>query len=113
MELLRRECTDGGGDFRGAGTLCSEVDCSVDTQACCSPAGNCTDVPRQDCIDGGGTPQGLNSDCETADCQPDTSGNACCFEDGTCQELSSFRCRRDGGESVPGSCTPEGTCPTP
>jgi hypothetical protein len=62
----------------------------VKTVACCfedfcgpEEPGSCTDITSDSCIAAGGHPKGSGTTCATAQCLIITTGQACCYGDGT------------------------------
>jgi len=109
-EIEEAFCT---GEFQGPGTDCASVNCYT---ACCVPDGNggvlCIDWPLDVCLEWGGEPLGIGTDCQTSTCpQPD---QACCFPDGSCQELPPIDCNTNGGvpQGAGVDCEPN-PCPQP
>lgn len=69
--LSEVECTDAGGSFPGAGTLCSSVPCGIPTGACCLADGACLEAMHEvDCANINGLYQGDGVSCAAADCHP-------------------------------------------
>ena len=106
-------------------TPCSQVTCPQ-TGACCLPSGECLDDTFQDVCEGmSGDYQGDDQDCATLDPPCPVKEQACCFADGTCQniDLSTDECEnqlgtpREGHRCEEGEdlckgacCSPDGTC---
>ena len=83
------------------------------TGACCTGDG-CIETSRESCINtyGMNAYQGDESSCEdTHICEEDDAG-ACCFEDGSCDDLGSSACHEQNGNWLAGaSCEQVGTEP--
>lgn len=84
------------GFFQGPGTLCANVDCTG-PGACCLPTGACIDITggAVECAGLNGTFIALVS-CSTNPC-PTALPEACCFRDGTCQDIIAVTCISQGG----------------
>ncbi len=76
------QCLDLGGAYGGDGSACAEISCSG---ACCLPNGSCEIRSSLDCLQAAGVYQGGDIDCYNGRCG--RFQGACCFDDGTCQEL--------------------------
>ncbi len=83
------------GSYLGDGTTCEpENPCAGYGGACCLPEGGCLIGFAPDCVLLEGSYQGDGTSCEPDPCP--TPPGACCFEDGTCQQLPLEDCH--GGE---------------
>jgi hypothetical protein len=80
------------------------------TGACCSPSGQCVVTTQQICESGGREYQGDGVPCEPNPC--DAIAGACCFADGTCENLTLVECSALGGVlQVDADCA-TAKCPT-
>ncbi|UCG58451.1 MAG: hypothetical protein JSU70_02880, partial [Phycisphaerales bacterium] len=78
-----------------------------DTEACCFEDGSCADLSLEECKAKRGVSQGVGTKClgdrdedgidDACEEQPETE--ACCFEDGSCADLSLDECNEKGGTS--------------
>jgi hypothetical protein len=112
------QCLQQSGAFQGGNTVCQGLECPAATGACCDIefdmcAGGLT---QSDCATQGNHWVGPQTSCSSTIC--DTEG-ACCFNDGSCVQLSGVFCFSFGGAfsgygtscSAPGfDCNPEGAC---
>lgn len=75
-------CNQQGGTFQGDGTVCEDVVCQAQPQACCfESTGGCLNLAPGDCVSAGGVPSGVGTVCATTECFPQ---GACCLPDGSC-----------------------------
>jgi len=86
----------------------------LDCQACCLPAGSCSDTFPDDCAAAGGLPGGPGTDCATIECV-----QACCLPGASCSDRTVAACRAEGGaplglgtDCVTLNTTCEGACCT-
>lgn len=121
------ECEAGGGIPRGPASDCTVTDCPVAassplTQACCGIPEACENLTPADCAARGGTSAGEDTQCllivgrDTVLCPSIGLAEACCLEDGSCQDTTLEFC-----EATPGAflhltgtgdvCAAESTCP--
>jgi hypothetical protein len=99
-----------GLDFGGG--PCSELPLG----ACCLPSGLCIqDVDGSTCESFGGVFQGEETSCSNVNCSPVLG--ACCFADGSCEELGQIECQSAGGffqgfgsNCDEAKCPPLGAC---
>lgn len=94
LDTARFGCVD---DFKGNGTRCNTVDCTVDFGACCFGSGECVEIEGDVCgpvVDG--TFLGDGTTCLPNDPCDEPLG-ACCV-DGICQELRETSCASTQGE---------------
>ncbi len=87
--LSESDCTDGGGNYLGDGSVCEGVDC---TQGACCFDTSCSDYPDQETCEGdGGIWKGAGNLCEDGNpCNAPTG--ACCYEDGSCAIVNEANC---------------------
>jgi hypothetical protein len=91
-----------------AGALCVDDPCHGDLGACCDIDNcNCYIVDgEQNCINGDW--YGVGSTCEDVGCEDIW---ACCFYDGTCQDLNYCECWWGDGDHIAGlNCNDSGAC---
>ncbi|MEM7249379.1 MAG: hypothetical protein AAF533_28965 [Acidobacteriota bacterium] len=69
------DCLAMGGEFRGVGLACGDLDCSS-VRACCLPDASCAELQVQACRDAGGLSESVDSTCATVTCEP---FQACCM----------------------------------
>jgi hypothetical protein len=99
-----QECAAGGGEPGPPGALCELFDCGGEPDgACCfpnMPNGLCIVTTSSHCMEEGGEYQGDNTNCNPAggcNLGPDA---ACCFQDGSCQDVPFETCADLGGTAV-------------
>ena len=105
----RPACRDGGGIFQGAFTDCDPNECPQPMGACCfADARECSVLTDEDCATQGGTLQGNGTTCSPSPCI-----RACCFPNGSCDDLNQITCEAGDGTyqpDVPG-CGGDLICP--
>ena len=120
QNLTLCQCAQQGGASKGAGTTCADPDICVPTGACCLPNfGGCIVVSEEDCLNLCGDYKGDGTSCNFLRCPrrivkkeiesgtesppqsppaaPSVDLGACCFDDGTCTEISECNCDNQGG----------------
>ncbi|MCB9853815.1 MAG: proprotein convertase P-domain-containing protein [Phycisphaerales bacterium] len=114
------ECSAQGGTYRGAATMCANVDCTIRGACCNTVDGTCRLVDNgADCNLAGEVYQGDNTTCETVTCP--VQRGACCLPDASCvANLTIGECETDNGgvwqgdgsvcSTVTGACCLPTTC---
>lgn len=106
-------CALAGGAYQGDDTDCVDVNCPVDTQACCfESTGGCLNLTPGDCLNAGGIPAGPGTQCSTYNCFPI---GAACLPDGSCVDgLTPDEAAALGGTfQGDGTICQDITCPEP
>ncbi|HPF41683.1 MAG TPA: proprotein convertase P-domain-containing protein [Phycisphaerae bacterium] len=103
------ECANLGGTYKGAATMCANVDCAIQGACCNVMDGTCRMVDlASDCNQAGEVYQGDNTDCATVTCP--VQRGACCLPDASCvADLTVAECEVDNGGAWQGV---DSTCPT-
>ncbi|MCH8242177.1 MAG: hypothetical protein IH897_06145, partial [Planctomycetes bacterium] len=120
QDLTLCQCAQQGGASKGVGTTCANPNICVPTGACCLPNfGGCIVVSEEDCLNLCGNYKGDGTNCnfplcprrfvkkeiesgpesppQSAPPAPSFDLGACCFDDGTCIEISECNCDNQGG----------------
>jgi len=92
VEETQQSCIQSGGSYSGDGTVCQNIDCSLDTGACCD-LGTCSLTTFSNC---NGNFFGIGTNCVGIDCNNVFTG-PCCFTDSSCSEVTSIECINAGG----------------
>lgn len=91
-ELTEIKCKDLGGEYKGDGKKCADVNCGgIPTGACCLPDGSCLELTQVKCQERGGEYKGDGTKCADVECKPKDGGNGGNGEDdgGLCGFLRS------------------------
>lgn len=115
------DCRFFGGVPQGEGTTCDTLVCVEAFRACCfTDPDACSDLLYDDCVDAGGVPEVAAVHCDDDPCNDDmvappiTPDEACCLDDGSCQDADPAACAFAGDTSQgPGSTCAATTCPQP
>jgi len=103
------ECAAADGEWMGNGINCNDIDCAEGSRAAsvvgsCCINGFCYAIDEEKCNCRGGVYLGTGIDCVQADCcgvnlpsNTSTSTMACCYDGGTCRDLSPCECLETKG----------------
>lgn len=111
FDLTESECSNIGGAWQGAGTICATTECPVPEGACCLTNGNCLFLDEATCDLVAGTWQGANVQCNGSLCPI----GAACLPDGSCIEgVTALEASAMGGTFLGvGTTCATANCPQP